>query len=1048
MKQDFLARVTTPQAAQAAIGDWFRYSLAHHGSAATETLSDRDLFDLIKKLQNAPIDLLDHYYEALSTAQKKRAGEIWLVWEFCTQQVMGKAHRNAIQERQASEDYPGQTIKGALQRAAQNGATKEELQGVLLSAIALSLTAHPTQYLPPEYVNIRQRLAEALQKGDRDQSGELLKALLNISPTDLAKKTPAEEFALILCHAEQIFQVMPGLLREVDNTLDVLADRYPERDYGSLRDIASRHMHGILPRFWAGVDRDGNPAITADVSASCMAESHRFIGELYVRELENIRAQAVHKGMIDALIKDFRNGVFAYAQDADLIKFRHRLTDLKLHENGEPLDAIRDLEQRARLFGWNLGKFQPRQEAGIHAQGVTLLMPEYAEIEDEEKKLAALSETLDRLGKLSKADLAAEQSRILAKLAEKKGPLYDTIKSLELVRDNPDAFCDYIISNTDNASDVLELMVLLRLMGVEDKINIRPLCESRADLENMPGMFQSLLANPHYRGFVKKHGGRILMMIALSDTQRQDGPAVIFDQHLTPLNVINKIQTLCQQQGFTVDIMDGGSDDIYRGGGDLSMYPFHLARNLVGYAAKTGKEISDFVKCLGHEFALTIQNRQIESEMGNPTSAARFLERMVAMRINFSSFLKNELPQGEIQECRQEYEANEKARNLLAPCIAYFHHFRGPTLDELSVAVIPSAAATVLNTGARPDKRPKLLGDNGEELDLKDVHTLKLTDTRAITNQFAVELPGLEINGWLSLRALRQIPLAERNQLMDQSPLMREMLQRAMLCLARADFDESWFFLELPVVDAENTVTHKKVALQKPDPATALAYAEVFDEAFQASLARGEREQFDYQKEIGPILEKLGLDSTGEAGRLNGWLVQMCWLEQEFKQTQSIVCETMLGQRWGAKVSARELQGLFERVDGEETIKRQMVKPMRHWLARLNQQFKWQEVKRDNQNADECLLQQLAQCVIEGNKTPPSYSNHTPGHEADLRKLRRCAQHLARQFDKTIAGEDGFYMTETINDNYRAKGISGIIVSMRAAMQTGNGKTNNPVLVA
>ncbi len=973
-----------PQGATKHGFDLFRYTLEK---------PDRDLFDAWQ--DTVTTEAQKELYDILSTEARLKVAQIVHVYGFYNSQLIAKAHREAIKLRQDNDDLPGQTIAGAIQRAAEMGLTAEQMKEVLLRQIALSLTAHPTQYNLPEHVQARQVLAKAIQKDDpsKDEITEALSLLLNTPAGFAEKKIPQQELLENLEHATNLFWVLPGLLDSVRKSLDIVHRQFPNNGYGYIFTGIEPDIKSIVLRLWPCVDRDGNPAITTMVTTLGIAQSQEKIVDLYINSIDYIcklngdkaprkvtfdRLQRLKQALID--------GSISPKNDADMEKFGLLLTTcLKVEDGDEASKQLRWLDMRARVFRWHLGKFQPRQEAGAHTQAVAAIgpllqfengfedtaynanMPQPEKQQQLQKILAAIKNanigTLDRLNKTISDQLSIVSPQI-----------YKNYTIFNLISENPAHFCDYIISNAGKPSDVLEVLVLAKLAGAEQTINIRMLCETLTDLKAMPQTLETLLAIPEYRDFIKQnHNNRLPVMIALSDTQRQHGPAIIFDQILTMVDLCK----VALKHEIELEIMWGGSDDLYRGGGDISMYPYYLARSIVGYAATTNQKLSKLAACV-REVSFTLQGRQVEDVIGNTASAWRLGERMFAAATNFYSFLRGEHTAQFQLDLAEEYQANEAARDALQPCMRAYEFMRGPLLDTLSLAVVPAAAVKKLNTSSRPDKRPTVIGNP----DPREIDALPLTDTRAITNQFAVQLPGLEINGWFGLTQLADLDA----RIVQNSPILQEMLKRALICLERTYLEKVWMFS----------------GLTPPASCIAALYDTAFNQVWQRELQlsiNGKLDQtnkliqFDFNKYMPVVLQQLDLDDT----LINRQTVLLTWLEAEYKRTEKVVCRKFFNNPKFSSQSAREAVKTFPRLSEELVLQKRNIAPMQTWLAMATTEL--YQTPQPTQ-AQLTALQAFAQVIAEGTRTPNAYINHTPGFEPDMRKV---SDHLSKFGPKTFA---------------------------------------------
>jgi phosphoenolpyruvate carboxylase len=85
-----------------------------------------------------------------------------------------------------------------------------------------------------------------------------------------------------------------------------------------------------------------------------------------------------------------------------------------------------------------------------------------------------------------------------------------------------------IISMTEDLDDVLSVLLLARWAGLggpgkEVPLDVVPLFESRKDLSNAPAVFGELMANGAYRTHLESRGGRQIVMVGYSDSNKDAG---------------------------------------------------------------------------------------------------------------------------------------------------------------------------------------------------------------------------------------------------------------------------------------------------------------------------------------------------------------------------------------------------------------------------------------------------------------------------------------------------------------------------------------------
>src|SRR5690606_18499343 len=130
------------------------------------------------------------------------------------------------------------------------------------------------------------------------------------------------------------------------------------------------------------------------------------------------------------------------------------------------------------------------------------------------------------------------------------------------------AVANYIISHAESVSDLLEVGVLLReaglLRGGAPAVDIIPLFETIDDLERCGAIVDAALAEPLYRGWVRRRGDEQEVMLGYSDSNKDGG-------YLTSTWSLYKATTalmrVCRAHGVRLRLFHGRGGTVGRGGG-------------------------------------------------------------------------------------------------------------------------------------------------------------------------------------------------------------------------------------------------------------------------------------------------------------------------------------------------------------------------------------------------------------------------------------------------------------------------------------------------
>ena len=132
-----------------------------------------------------------------------------------------------------------------------------------------------------------------------------------------------------------------------------------------------------------------------------------------------------------------------------------------------------------------------------------------------------------------------------------------------MAQSGPRAFGSYIVSMSEQPSDLLEVLVLAREVGLE--VVPVPLFETLGDLERAPQVMREVLALPEYREAI---GERVQeVMIGYSDSNKDAGfVAANWALHEAQARVAE----VCAKAGVQHRFFHGRGTSIGRGGGPMA----------------------------------------------------------------------------------------------------------------------------------------------------------------------------------------------------------------------------------------------------------------------------------------------------------------------------------------------------------------------------------------------------------------------------------------------------------------------------------------------
>ena len=522
-----------------------------------------------------------------------------------------------------------ESIAEAIHYLKQAGVSFEEvLAWIKRLDIQPTFTAHPTEVRRQSIARKQQQVAEQLK---RLQSDNLL-----TSERDIVIRDIYSQIALLLA-TDEIRIERPSVIDEVEHALHFLSTcvwQVVPQLYGDLRDALKLYYERDveLPTFlrfrsWVGGDRDGNPNVTAEITRTALRLNRETALNLYLEECRLLwhdlsisnRFNPVPDELKESLVKDSKTRLLTddeiqpFANEPYRIKISYimaRLRQIRDKANQEseeryghasfvsdlellqrclqvsnmPVLAatghLADLIVRARTFGFHLTALDIRQHSKIHEEAVSQLLAtggvcsNYASLA-EEKRLQILERELKN------------RRPLLPPKTETTGEARMMLEVMELVAQaveyDRDSIGSYIISMTDAVSDLLEVLLLLKEVGlwhydegtVHSVIDVVPLLETIDDLDRAESLMVALFTNPIYRLHLKARDDFQEVMLGYSDSNK-DGGYWMANWSLHKAQAV--LARVCQQHQVEMRLFHGRGGTIGRGGGRANRAIFAMAR--------------------------------------------------------------------------------------------------------------------------------------------------------------------------------------------------------------------------------------------------------------------------------------------------------------------------------------------------------------------------------------------------------------------------------------------------------------------------------------
>jgi phosphoenolpyruvate carboxylase len=715
---------------------------------------------------------------------------------------------------------PG-TMAYALSRARQARFSRQQLQDFFDRALCSPvLTAHPTEIRRKSSIDREMEIARLLDERDRVEftpeelaanRRALRRNVLTLWQTSLVRGTRLrviDEVANGLSYYDYTFlRALPLFYADLERLLGATDPAWLEVKVPSFLRMGS----------WIGGDRDGNPFVTADVTRQTLAmqseramrfyleELHRLGGELsldsrIVGVSDGLKALAANSPdhAVERQDEPYRRAIVgmyarlaatAWALDeleaphppvgpapayASVDDFRADLDTIfdSLSENGAgPLARghLRALRRAVDVFGFHLASLDLRQNSDVHERVMAELVDaaglgDYRAL-DEPGRVALLVRELGNMRPLSSAHLSygEETANELAMLA---------VAADAHRRYGPRSMPNYVISKADSVSDILEVAVLLKEVGLLHSregrldVDIVPLFETIGDLQHCGPIMEGLFALPAYRRLLASRGNVQEVMLGYSDSNKDGGYLTsTWELYKAELTLVE----LFRRHEVGLRLFHGRGGSVGRGGGP----------SFEAILAQPSGAVQGQIR-------VTEQGEVIGGKYSNAEVGRRNLETLAAATFE-ASLLQTERPVPQAwRAIMEELSANAFSayRALVYETEGFNTYFRESTvLDEIAS----------LNIGSRPASRSRKQG-------IEDLRAIPWVFSWA---QCRVMLPGwygfgTAVKTWLAAHA---DGLATLQAMHADWPFFRTALSNMDMVLSKSDMAIASRYAEL-VTDA------------------------------------------------------------------------------------------------------------------------------------------------------------------------------------------------------------------------------------------------------
>ena len=750
--------------------------------------------------------------------------------------------RRAIHER-AGDTQEG-SIEVALARLRWAGITPKTISQTLAkSHVSPVLTAHPTEVQRKSILDAERDIAQLLTARDDIK----MRGLASSHDTHGGKDalTPKELSANELQLRARVMQLwQTRLLRyskltvtdEIENSLSYYESTFLReipKLYAELeQSLGNQPVHSFLRMGqWIGGDRDGNPNVSAQTLQYALRRQADMVLRFYLTEVHFLGAELSMSAILVPLSagmqalaerspdtnehrqdEPYRRALTGvYARLAANLKAmtggdaaRHAvapqnpyadanafLTDLRTIESslqsnhGDALTAQRlhPLIRAVEVFGFHLATVDLRQSSDKHEEVVAELLAvarleaNYSSL-DEQAKRSLLMKLLNDSRPLRVLD-AAYSTHTQSELA-----IFETAKAMRQ-RYGHHAIRHYIISHTETVSDLLEVLLLQKEVGLMhgtlDKqashdLIVVPLFETIEDLRNAAPIMRDFYALTGMAQQIQRSGGEQDIMLGYSDSNKDGGIFTSnWELYRAEIALVELFDELAASHGIQLRMFHGRGGTVGRGGG-----PSYQA--ILAQPPGTVRG----------QIRLTEQGEVIGSKYANPEIGRRNLETLVAATLEATLLQPTKSASNSfLQTAAVLSTASMAAYRALV--------YETPGFTDYFFQSTPLREIAELNLGSRPASRKA---------------TQKIEDLRAIPWGFSWGQCRLTLPGWYgfgsAVHAFLEVDansveskkrLALLQKMVKEWPFFRTLLSNIDMVLAKSDLALAARYAEL-VTDA------------------------------------------------------------------------------------------------------------------------------------------------------------------------------------------------------------------------------------------------------
>lgn len=426
-----------------------------------------------------------------------------------------------------------------------------------------------------------------------------------------------------------------------------------------------------------------------------------------------------------------------------------------------------ELLQAVEVFGFYLATIDMRQDSSVHEACVAELLKSanivdnYSELTEVEKVAVLLKELQEDPRTLSSTNVSKSET------LEKELAIFRTAR---LLKDyiGEEVIKQHIISHTESVSDMFELAILLKEVGLVDteraRVQIVPLFETIEDLENSNEIMKQYLGYDIVKRWIKNSNNYQEIMLGYSDSNKDGG---YLSSGWTLYKAQNELTKIGEERGIKITFFHGRGGTVGRGGGP-------------SYDAITSQPFGT----IKDRIRLTEQGEVIGNKYGNKDASYYNLEMLVSAALDRMVTRQIADPE-ELVDFREIMDGIVHDSNVIYRDLVFGNeHFYDYFFEASPIKEVSS-----LNIGSRPAARKTIT---------------EISGLRAIPWVFSWSQNRIMFPGWYGVgSAFNHYIKAEEGNLeklqhmFETWPFFRSLLSNVDMVLSKSDMNIAFHYAQL-----------------------------------------------------------------------------------------------------------------------------------------------------------------------------------------------------------------------------------------------------------